>query len=438
MSLKQCLADCLPEGKRFEILHLQNPPVESHPVITPDQTTNHSKITTIKNQHFLVLFHEKKAVFALEVYVYITLFSANFESYNEYAERLIFVSKADTNGYCDCPISFKRVTKHFISYLLKVDPNYYLQKVIPKHGVDRDFGDGVITRATSTQKALRILSKRLNGKEPSQRIPHDNYYLRFRCESTILTKICLFTRPAPQYLFAKSSKNPKKHLLDGSKLLKWWLDILDDLVVEEFSECTDAKLRIPGEDDICVGRYLDGLKYLDWKVGDIFSPYPVTKDSIAAFSIPLLPDDPKSRFLHQLVDEGRIHKTDLLTFWTELQERQEFRLSFVVSVMGVRGHTRDPPNYQPHDDENDVLLALSKKQFNYLKSYVTGEEYDTKEGAFESYMNVSDYMNQRLNRNLLKVEGSARALAAKIERKRANQITTLSVRKKVKERSKGT
>lgn len=47
------------------------------------------------------------------------------------AERLIFVSKADTNGYCNTRVSVRDITKIILEFILSIDPNYYLQKVKP-------------------------------------------------------------------------------------------------------------------------------------------------------------------------------------------------------------------------------------------------------------------------------------------------------------------
>lgn len=431
MALREYLAQALPDQEQFEILHLQNPSKESHPVITP-QSSNKSGLITVKNQHFFALFHKEKAIYALEIYVYITLTP---EVQDTIAERIVFVSKADTNGYCDCEVSFKKITQQLLRYVLSINPNYYLQKVIPRHREYHKFDKHLITKKTKPTDALRLLAKRQGDVSLMSSINLNvGIYHSFQCQPNIITKICLFTKPSPQYLFAESSKNPKKHQLDGASLLKWWLDILDELIVECFDQNTTANLRIPGEDEPVVNRYLRGLKHNGWEAGDLFTKKSNEKHDLAAFRIPLFPDDPKSRFLHQLADEGRILSMYLKAYWAELQERQEFRLSVTVSVIGIQGHQAEEPIYVPNN-KHDVFLTSSKKQFNSIKNYITGEAYDTIEGAFEAYLNVKYFLGDRFGRRLIKVEGVAKYRWIKkesIEKRRQDIINTLSVRKKPK------
>lgn len=423
MFLDEVLSEALPQAEVFDLLHLQSAPTETHPIITQKPDNDAAGPLTVKTQHFFVLFHNDKAVFGLDIYVYVTLIA-------NAAERMIFVSKADTNGYCDCKVSFKEVTKALIQYLLSIDPNYYLQKVIPRYPIYHDQNSNLITKNTSTVDALRILSRRYDEKDLPQIIPSkDQFFLSFSCSNSVMTKICLFTRPAPQYLFAESSKNPNKHVLDGEKLLKWWMGILDDLICEKFEKGTKARLQIPGEEPIRIKRYLRNMRYDGWLVGDIFGSQ---SNDLAAYTVPLFPDDPKSRFLHQLVQEDRIFTTTLNTFWTELQERQEFRLSVAVSVIGIEGHTVQLSQHIPQ--VNDVLFASSRREFKYIRSYITGEEYDTVEGAREAYSNVRDYLVSRLGQRMITIEGKCKPehRITKQERKSESIITILSVRKKPK------
>lgn len=428
MLLNEVLSEALPQAEVFQLLHLQSAPAETHPIITqkPDNDDDDAAAAvqlTVKSQHFFVLFHNDKAIFGLEIYVYVTLIA-------NAAERLIFVSKADTNGYCDCKVSFKEVTKLLIQYLLSIDPNYYLQKVIRRYPIYQNHNSKLITKNTSTVDALHILSSRYAEKNlPQNNSSKNQFFSSFSCSNNVVTKLCLFTRPAPQYLFAESSKNPKKHVIDGEKLLKWWMEILDDIICEKFEKDTKARLQIPGEEPIRIERYLRNMRYDGWLVGAIFGS---KSNDLAAYAVPLFPDDPKSRFLHQLVQEDRIFTTTLKTFWTELQERQEFRLSVAVSVIGIEGRTFQLPQHIPQVD--DVLLASSRKEFKYIRSYITGEEYDTVEGAQEAYTNVRDYLVSRLGHSMITIQGKSKPehRIPKQERKEESIITILPVRKKPK------
>lgn len=434
-TLLQWLESCLPVDKQFQVLQLQSSPAQTHPIVTPRSKSEKSS-TNVKVQHFFSLFYQEKVVFALEIYVFLTL---NNDDNHVPAERLIFVSKADTNGYCDIKISFKSLTKALIQYILSINPNYYLQKVKPRN---RDYNQELelLTHRTDTIKSLKILSQRSRSSTAPQTIPKD-FYLKLKFPPEYVNKICLFTRPEPQYLFAESSQNPQKHYLDGSQLLKWWLSILDDVLCQNFQLSAQARLQIPGEDSSQIKRHLRNTRFTNWHVGDIFGHYP---GDLAAFTIPLFPDDPKTRFLRQLVEEDRINTTNLESFWIELAQRQEFRLSVIVSVMGIEGELLQSPLHWPAfpspEDEGEIFITESKKQFTYIKSYITGEDYGTEDGAFEAFANIRDFFQIRLNRSLLSIKGAKKPTLTTADwsqvdipnNKRVNVLTTLHTRKKIK------
>ncbi|QLQ81069.1 hypothetical protein HG537_0E04240 [Torulaspora globosa] len=429
MFLNEALKSILPEGKEFEILHLRSPSIECHPLIAK-QTSSSDDSVTVKTQHLFVLFHNEKTIFGLEIYVYINLKAVN--SSTQDGERVIFISKADTTGHADCKVNYRSVTKVLIEYILSLDPNSYLQKVIPKRF---DYGkiDGtLITKKTSSIKALRILANRNLPSYSAEPKSQTQFYNSYRCRANLETKVCLFTRPAPQYLFPESSKNPNKRVIDGDRLLRWWLSILDDILLETFQEDTKARLRIPGENPTSIRRYLKDVKYGGWEVGDIFGTK--HKDT-AIYHIPLFPDDPKARFLRQLVEENRARKTILETFWIELQNRQEFKLSVTVSVIGIQGLTAVKSLQRP--PPCDVILSSSRKEFNAIKRYVTGENYDTAAGAREAYLNVRDYLSVRRNQKMMTIVGQFTTGCKANDRDSSSQRTvitanTLQPRKKLK------
>ncbi|CAR26455.1 hypothetical protein ZYGR_0H02650 [Zygosaccharomyces rouxii] len=431
--LARLLESCLPKDEEFQVLQLQSLPTQTHSIVTPVPKSESTPLT-VKVQHFFSLFHQEKVIFALEIYVFLTLHNKDAP-----AERLIFVSKADTNGYCNTKISFKSLTKNLIKYILSIDPNYYLQKVKPRERKYDQEAD-LLTQRTEVIKSLRILSKRhLSSLDPPS-IPND-FYLNLRFPPNYITKISLFTRPEPQYLFAESSRNKQKHCLDGSQLLQWWLSILDDILCQDFQVTAQARLQIPGEDSAQVNRHLKTVRFAGWQVGDIFGRH---VGELAAFTVPLFPDDPKTRFLRQLVEEGRIHTTNLATFWTELAQRQEFRLSVIASVIGVQGTLLQASSHWPtsplYQNQEEIYVADSKKQFAYIKSYITGEEYDTEEGALEAFANIRDFFKIRLNRPVFSILGAKEPNSTSTDPsqtqtsnlKRVNVITTLQTRKKPK------
>lgn len=397
MSLQELLSKVIPDGKKFSLVHLQSFPKQTHSLVTPKTRQDiHSK-TTVKTQHFFSLSYNEKVFFALEIYVYITI-----DDTRKSLEKLIFISKADTNGYCDTKVSIHAVTKTILQYLLAIDASYYLERVKP---IKRKLksSSNLITASTTSKRALNILSQRVADNVHNQTYINDkDLYVKFKCSySPLVTKICLFTRAEPQYLFADSSKNPGKHILSGEKLLKWWLSIVDELVCENFDSDTEAKLQIPGEDNSVIRNYFRKVRFTDWKVGDIFMGSP---QDIAVYKIPVFPDDPKSRFLEHLVEESRAKTTRLSAFWTELQARQEFRLGVTVSVIGVSGLITNTPTYRPSEDE--TIIPSSKKGFNKIKSYITGEVYSTEEGALDAHMNLKDFLEIRMAKRMVTVQGT--------------------------------
>ncbi|SMN20811.1 similar to Saccharomyces cerevisiae YLL002W RTT109 Histone acetyltransferase critical for cell survival in the presence of DNA damage during S phase [Maudiozyma saulgeensis] len=443
-NLEKILQGYLPQDHKFEILHLQNTPTQVRPIVTLPKKNCHTKSqdVTIKTPHFFALANNSKFIYGIEIHVYIILKNNNNNnndtvneknpSYDD-AERLIFISKADTNGYSDIKFSAKQITKGIIHYLFSIDPNHYLKQVVPlERKYEQSFSKIFITKETSLENALQILSNRSHQKEKSQAVrkkmlQSHQHYLSFKLANKIRTKLCLFTRPADQYLFAESSKNPNKHTLSGMGLLKWWLSIIDDLLCEDFTKDSEGKLRIPGEESIIVKRCFKPNNFSNWTVGDIFGGKP---NSLAIFSVPLFSDDPKSRFLHELVEEARVMKTNLETFWMELQERQEFKLSETVSVIGISGYTAISTAVIP--TEFDTIITDSKKQYRYIKNYITGEEYNAEEGALESYVNIVDYLRYKYNRSLTSIVGTMPKNLKVKEPVNTPQITTLQPRKKIK------
>lgn len=434
MSLKEYLATALPQNEEFDIFHMQTTPQESHSIITPaDGESRAAKDNfTVKTCHFFTIFYKGKVFFGLEIYVYITL----RKGYPEDTDRLLFVSKADTTGYIDIPVSVKNITKQILSYLLSINPNYYIKYIIP---LSKDYGEQkntLINREHTTLQALNILANRHNNIDPTTQLkantqPTDSFYYNFSCPDYITTRISLFTRSSPQYLFPESSKNKVKHVLNGSDLVKWWLRIIDEILNKDFNSNTISKLYIPGYNQYEIARYFNTLQNDNlWTVGTIFGDD--NPNQLAVYTIPLFPDDPKSRFLHQLVEESRILNTNLSTFWLELQERQEFRSGDTVSVIGVSGIIKHRNLIIP--DPSEMIILPSKKQFKYIRNYIAGEDYSTDEGAIDAYINIRDYLETRLNTKLIVVRGTNQYHHSTSQRaqKRGQVVTILQPRKKAK------
>lgn len=389
MSLKAALADVLPMSKKYEVFHFQSRPRDTHPLV--QQENNSSNLKTIKIEHFITLSHEELIFFGIEIFIYITI-----DYTKNTSEKLLFVSKADTNGLNISNVRIGKMTQAILDHILQIPIESYLVEIIPKDDINPDIADkSKITKWTSTKDALKILIERKKGNLPQPEKVKPYSITEF--PKPVKTKISLFTRAEPQYLFPSSSKNPKKHVLGGEGLLKWWLKLLDKIVVNKFDQDgLVAKLQIPAEDPRQIERYLSNLDSDHWSVGDILNG----KDGdLAVYKIPLFPDDPKARFLEHLVVENRIKKMNLKQFWIELQARQEFRLGVTVSVIGIEGFLK------PVDDFQDESITLSRRHFKKLKNYITGEDYTTSEGSLEAYKNVTNYLETQLDQSATEIIG---------------------------------
>lgn len=384
MSLREKLKHVLPKDKEYIIHHFQSKPRDTHPLVY----TSRTDLKTIKVEDFITLSHQELVFYGLEIFIYITI-----DTVNDTTERLLFVSKADTNGLNESKVNIGKVTETIIKYLLHIPIDHYFKEIIPKEATYIKYERNKINRYTSTKEALRILLERHQGKtaKPEQIKPYSITIY----PTNVITKISLFTRAEPQYLFPESGKNPSKHILGGEGLLKWWLKLLDSILTD--FDTSIAKLQIPAEEPKVIRRYFTNLKS-NWQIGDVYGG---ESSDIAVFKVPLFPDDPKSRFIEHLVVEGRAKKITLNQFWQELQVRQEFRLGVTVSVIGIEGRLK-PLRTNLEDLD---LLVLSHKHFKKLKTYITGEDYSTSEGAIEAHRNVSDYIVNQLGQSLEPVVG---------------------------------
>ncbi|SCV03559.1 LAMI_0H09120g1_1 [Lachancea mirantina] len=429
-SIRDYIAQALPEGVTVEVANLRSIAKESSALTIPLPGYRDNLDKTIKVEHFIVLSCGRKTFFAIQVYVFLTVKNSTV------VERLFYISKADTNGYCTQEIGISRLTKAILTYLLALNPLCYLSSVKP---LRRNLGckEELITKETSCRQALRIMANRiLTGKATHPKIESSQAFLSYdEMSNDLRTKICLFTRPEPQYLFPNSSLNSKKHLLNGEQLLSWWLTIIDEIIIADFErDSLRAKLKLPGEDLKLVHKILERRHCEAWQEGDIFEP---SQSNLAVLSFPVFPDDPKSRFLEALIEENRATDVNREEFWAELQGRQEFRLGVTVSVIGICGKTKKRLLY-PIADE--TIEASSRSGMESLKSFITGEQYDTDEGASDAYMNLTDFLQIGRQRAQLSVIGQLKTASCRNQVKRpaavvANVLDTNLVRRKKPKRA---
>ncbi|ORX58871.1 hypothetical protein DM01DRAFT_1333489 [Hesseltinella vesiculosa] len=110
------------------------------------------------------------------------------------------------------------------------------------------------------------------------------------------TKIHVFARAQPQYLFAKSARHPDKHVLSDRQLVRWWHQVLTKVPAHKRHWC------VPGVDDPWTAQADVGLPRTNasstaWHYGHAYSGTALAQDVIPRF-----PDDGKGRFLSSLAD----------------------------------------------------------------------------------------------------------------------------------------
>ncbi|KAK9378318.1 histone acetylation protein-domain-containing protein [Kockiozyma suomiensis] len=156
----------------------------------------------------------------------------------------------------------------------------------------------------------------------------------------IPTRICLFARAQPQYIFPDSGTNGFKHVLTDRQLTEWWIRALDSLLC--IFNNPKARLHIPGAEKGDI-KYVLRKVSSAWSAGHIFD---ANLTELAVNKIPNFPDDPKSRFIDSISAENRDSDTSVSQFFDELQMRQEFRLGFVVGIIGVEGIIANPTDLE--------------------------------------------------------------------------------------------
>lgn len=332
-------------------------------------------LLTVETTHNLVLFSpEKTPLLAIEVFTYLTI-------YKNSVEKLVYVSKADTTGLKGAEdVNVGGVVTEYLKHVCAVSIHSLLENVTfsverEKSGVNRTLDQPSFV--SETQFKLYVLQQQALGNAnyayygKKKQIRALDHLSELGVDPTVLrkvrvqTKLVLFTRSEGQYLFPESMKNPGKHVLDGSQLLKWWLKNIDKVVLD-WHIC-EKYLNILNLDEREIERYFPSS---NWKVGNVYDDE--TNSSLPSiYNIPLLPDDPKGRFLEHLVVENRAKKVYAKRYWQELAIRQEFRFGATVGLIGVCGDVRT------NVDQGDVnrISVSNWKQFNDL---ITSKDYHDK------------------------------------------------------------
>lgn len=365
-SLLSRLAEYLRKDKKFQLFNT-NTTKRCVPVIAKPR---HSKpLISTKTVHFCILFDSLKTpLLAIEVFTYLSFYKTR-------VEKLVYVSKVDTTGLTISDINVAGFVTEYLKYIVGLSISTLLKDLkftknqtnVQNHAKSKEiFVSETHFRLSQLYEQARGNPAYLNKSKKS--VDALEYILelgidpRVLNEKKISTKIVLFTRSEKQYLFPGSVKNKGKHVLDGDSLLKWWLENVDLIVNNWLPQ--NKFLNVLNLEDAEIRRFFPSP---DWKVGTV---YDENGSWPAIYNIPLLPDDPKGRFLEHLVVEGRAKQVSLQRYWQELAIRQEFRFGATVGLIGVSGIITTTGNLH-----SEIITSSSSNQFVEL---VTSKDYSDK------------------------------------------------------------
>lgn len=181
--------------------------------------------------------------------------------------------------------------------------------------------------------------------------------------------VSLFARSAGAYIFPGSEDNAGKHILNDTKLIKWWARVMNIVMDPDQPEHADriaSRQRLRGADPAISQVFMrvpgcsaaETKKYVPKKLKKtspfrsvalaadpfkLIAPFPVGADIPARCMIPHFYDDPKTRFAHELDGYDKLDANgnwssvkSLDEFWDLMQHRQECAAGKLVGfVWGV-------------------------------------------------------------------------------------------------------
>ncbi|CAG8550570.1 13902_t:CDS:2 [Acaulospora colombiana] len=156
-------------------------------------------------------------------------------------------------------------------------------------------------------------------------------------------RLHLFARSQPQYLFHLSSKNPTKHILECSKLVRWWKGVLQQTFFDaQVKNVNDIRgwFFIPGVtnersartliNDVVSGEAEERESQF-WQYG-----YPYSNIQRAIDVIPKFEDDAKSRWLRHIGDSPTVKE-----FWELVSHGGEFAGSQFAGFFWIYARLND-------------------------------------------------------------------------------------------------
>jgi regulator of Ty1 transposition protein 109 len=431
----------LTNGEKFKLWYCQSRPVLVKPLI-------HSKDgspKSVKIRHlFQLLTKNDIIVFGVEIFVYLQI-------YPTYIHQYVFVPKCDTVGKIESKVRLASIIPLLLQYVIEYpvdDYNVDLERLtssqspqkIRSVGTDGSYLINKLRAYLNTNSAQNMKYYKESGDVSRQSRQSTNKSQQLS-RLPMRTSIALFTKAAQQYLYPHSSKNKYKHLSNGHVLLKWWLKVIDQSIDEHWIK----KVIIPGGST--KGYLLPG-----WEEGEIFTSN--SNKTLAIHTIPLLPDDPKGRFLEHLIVENRYNTISAEQFYYELGYRQEFRLGDLVGLIGCTLTTKKSGTQQRYTekqnsptikDENTqqdsptgvITLANYKQIVDAIKSTDFTVECDIQQLITATIPGISKRFGSQVD--IREVIGSnkdspnEKSLTNMLPVKRVNNLTSLVKKKKKKE-----
>lgn len=360
MSLAQAVAPFLPKDVTFRVLHLCSATYKTKNLccVKKKQT---DRPQTYKNKQFMALIDaDLQIIIGLEIYVYIICTG-------DATTHHMFISKADTTGLSLYKVKIADVVRAMVAYVDSTDIQKYAVEVeTTQNGIDipRDIESPAVAVLNAMAKQLRtdpsyyhsIVRNKITATSP------------IAVNGNVIHRISLFTRASAEYLFPESADNKNKHVINGSQLLKWWITILDKVTSQSPQKWLNY-LQIPGSDREAIRKYISSARTL-WNIGSLFDENTTLP---AIYTIPLLPDDPKGRFLEHLVVEGRWKHVHTKAFWQELGFRQEFRIGNVVGIIGSESTEEEKTSY------NEPPVPIQRRKYRQLIKEIKRTDFSERE-----------------------------------------------------------
>jgi regulator of Ty1 transposition protein 109 len=296
-AIASAISELLPKDLTISLYHLATTPAKTSPLFTP--APGKKPANTTLESHFIAISHDSILVFAIELLVY-TLVATG--------ERIIFVSKADSSGYLPSSAA---------SY------------------VPADSESRVSLVKTVATTAIRTILEGAQAANPHAKVT-----------------LSLFARSQTQYLFPNSAANKKKHVLEDRGLIAWWCRVFDPIFQQRSNAGAKAYLLVPGFDRLQTRKLFPprgSNSETQWIDGHPLVTDP-KRDLTVREVIPHFPDDPKARFLDELMQDeedtgkkktvarrGKSWGTvpNLESFWEMMSMRQECSLGRCVGFIWV-------------------------------------------------------------------------------------------------------